>query len=820
MLILENSLFRHAIDQAYDAVLITTAALDSPEPKIVYVNPAFCKQTGYTAEELLGLTPRILQGPKTDRAVLDRLRTTIAHGGVFEGQAINYRKDGTPYRVHWNISPVLDEQEHITHYVSVQRDITDIHAANAELTRQSHLLNMAEKTAQFGGWFADLEKNRVVWSNVVAEIHGMPLGYSPSIEQSMDFFAPEYKALVKKRFLACVEQGVPYDEEWEIINQNKQRVWVRTHGEPVRDEHNRIIRVQGAFQDITSQREKEQALRKLAYITDHSPAPTTVTDLEGRIEYVNRAFEQVSGYRNEELVGKTPAYVKGGNTPDTTYQDLWETITAGKVWRGELQNRRKDGTPYWEHEVIAPLTDALGKTTHYVAIKQDITEQKLAEQELQKIAFRDQLTGLYTLTGFTRHLQQHIDQYGWNPEGAVLTIDITGLRDVNDVFGYEDGDQLLIEFSRRLKAQTGLHGVAGRIGGDEFTVCIFPEDTKPLRAYVKQLVEVLSAPFSSGDGKIKIVIRLGYTCFGNHPRPVQDLLRESEQALFQHRMEPSAPWIAYDVHLREKSQERITLTHELHQALDQEQFELHFQPKVDLATGRLIACEALIRWNHPERGLLSPGVFISIAEQSQLIGPIGDWVLRRACQYLRDWREAGLEPVRVAVNVSVVQFQRGDFAKQVQTVLEQSGVAPEELALEITESVFEKESDVLLNQMRTLRDMGVRLSLDDFGTGYSSLLYLQRYPFDEIKIDQGFVFRLLDDPFSHSIVDMVMRLAKAMKAEVIAEGIESMAVSRELQTMGCQSGQGYFYSMPLEAEDFRWLLEQRSSLPLNTCKAT
>ncbi|WP_296810349.1 EAL domain-containing protein, partial [Thiocapsa sp.] len=299
-------------------------------------------------------------------------------------------------------------------------------------------------------------------------------------------------------------------------------------------------------------------------------------------------------------------------------------------------------------------------------------------------------------------------------------------------------------------------------------------------------------------------------------RPTRDLLREAERALLRHRTEASAPWVAYNIRIHEETQQRIELRRELRRALDEDQFELHFQPKVDLATGMLVACEALLRWNHPERGRIPPGVFIPIAEQSQLITPIGDWVLRRACRHLRDWRDAGLEPVRVAVavNVSLVQFQMGDFATRVRDILGEFGVAPQELALEITESVFERESDSLLNQMRELHDMGVRLSLDDFGTGYSSLLYLQRYPFDEIKIDQAFVLHLLDDPFSRHIVETVMMLARALDAEVVAEGIESAAVGEALLAMGCRFGQGFYYSKPLEAEAFRWLLEQRGSLPL------
>lgn len=585
---------------------------------------------------------------------------------------------------------------------------------------------------------------------------------------------------------------------------------------PIDVPHTQERLIGAVITDVTEIREREQELRKLAHITEQSPGPVAVTDLKGHIEYVNPAFERISGYNREELLGKTPAHIQSGHTPDAAYRELWKTISAGKVWTGELQNRRKDGTLYWESEVISPLTDETGRITNYVATKQDITALKEAEQELSRMAFEDPLTGLYTRIGFTRQLQQRIDHHGWPVAGAVVTFNIAGLRDINDAYGHEVGDWLLAEFGRRLVEQPGEANRVGRIGGDEFTLFLLPDHDEALEPYLNRLVKSLSLPFEFDGVNIEITFRLGYTRLGEHQRPIEDLLRESERALSLHRQDASVPWVAYSNRIQKEIQNRIELARELRSALAEDQFELHFQPKVDLATGTLIACEALIRWNHPVRGLISPGDFIPIAEQSQLIGPIGDWVLRRACQHLRDWRDAGLQPVRVAVNVSVVQFQRGDFAGRVRSVLDQSGVAPEELALEVTESVFERESEVLLNQMHELRDMGVWLSLDDFGTGYSSLLYLQRYPFDEIKIDQGFTFKLLEDSFSRNIVETVLSLAKALNAETIAEGIESTAVSEALLAMGCRSGQGFFYSMPLEAEDFQWLLEQRSKLPLTT----
>jgi len=808
---LQDKLFRQAIDQAYGSVLITTADLDLPGPTIVYANAAFCEQCGYTEEELIGQTPRILQGPETDRAVLNRLRTALAQSGSFDGQTINYRKNGTSYRVRWSIRPVRDDQQRITHYISLQSDVTEIDVTRDELTRQTELLKMAEKTVRFGGWLIDLKDNHIEWSNIVAEIHGMPHGFSPTFKKAINYYIPEHRDEIRARFTACVERGIPYDEEFQIMRADGKRVWVRTLGEPIRDASERIVGVRGAFQDVTQRREREQELRKLAYITEQSPAPITVTDLSGHIEYVNRAFETVSGYSRDALIGNRPTMIQSGYTPKATYSDLWDTITAGDVWSGEIQNRRKDGTYYWEHELISPLTDDLGQMTHFVAIKQDITAIKEAQQELNRIAFEDPLTGLYSRVGFERELQAHLSQKGWETSGVVVMIDIVGQRDVNDAFGYKMGDQLLIEFGRRLTTWAPRQkGLAGRIGGDEFTLFLSIAHSEQLETTLEQLLESLAMPIELDGNAMGLSVRLGYTLLDASPRSTQDLLREAERALFKHRDAPSLPWVAYDHQFTVASQLRIQLTQDLRQALDDDQLELHFQPKVDLATGAIVACEALLRWHHPTRGLISPGTFIPIAEQSQLIIPIGKWVLRNACQHLRDWHEAGLDPVRVAVNVSLIQFQAGDLPAQVQCVLSEFGVAPEELMLELTESVFSEASDTLLHQMNALRDMGVRLSLDDFGTGYSSLLYLQQYPVDEIKIDKGFVFHLLENAFSRQLVEAVIMLAEPLDAEVLAEGIESAAVGEALLSMGCRFGQGFHYSRPLKASEFQKLLSEKT----------
>ena len=976
----EGRLLAAGVEQSELPVCITTAELDPPGPMILYVNEAFIRLTGYTRDELVGATPRICQGPATDRAVLDRFKSSLRAGDPFEGRTWNYRKDGTPYQVRWSVTPLRLEGEAIDYFFSVQRDVTahstvqeeledearrmnallhsaglgerptDLAArladlidslenqareaesardhlrsilksspvgialinrerriqqvnpaferlfgypaheviggsiyplyvdeasfervgaqayaaiateghyettvelrrsdgqivtvqmngqavsdsaeqgniwafqditeskrAEAELREQSRLLEIAGRVARLGGFRVDLAEYRVIWSSVAANIHAMPPDSSPTLDEVYAFYVSGHRERIRARVTDCVEHGVPFDEELELIDAEGRRVWVRALGEPIYDNDGTIVRIQGAVQDVTDRHEHEQRLRKLASIIDQNPAALAITDLEGRIEYVNAAFERISGYPGAELVGGTPARVKSGLTPDAVYRELWETITAGRTWRGQLQNRRKDGTPYWEDEIISPLKDERGEIINYFAIKQDITELKQAEQRLSRLAYEDVLTGLPSRNGLVAAIEAILDSPAGCAGATLVMLDLEGQRDINDVYGFAAGDRLLIAVGERLCAELGDDAVVARIGGDEFMVFLPAGDDATAARRRAAVGHAVERPFTLEDATIEVSAHYGYTVLGTRGRSVDALLREAELALLQSRAVGADRWFAYTSDLDAASQNRIQITREMRRALANDEFELHFQPKVDLETGGMVAAEALIRWQHPERGLQSPAKFIPVAEQSQLIGPIGDWTLHEACRLLGEWQADGLEIVRISVNISIVQFRLGDVASTVADAINAHGIDPSALTLEITESVFEQESDWLLAQLRAIRDLGVRLSMDDFGTGYSSLLYLQRYPFDELKIDQGFVRGMRDNDYSHRIVTAVVSIALGLGLELVAEGIETPDLAKPLLALDCRVGQGYYYSMPLTTADFRWLLEQPTALPM------
>lgn len=812
--------------------------------------------------------------------------------------------------------------------------ITDI----TELRAQARLVDIAGRVAQLGGWSVDLPNERVTWSDVCADIHGMPHGYTPGLEEAINFHAPEYRDRIAELYGACKADGIPFDDELQIINAEGNRVWVRVVGEPVRDATSRIVRVQGALQDITAQKnadlELERLSERLTNILKSITDAFFTLDRNWCFDYINLEAERLMQHQADQLksrcvwdifpdlagtpieeacrramregvtatleqyypplgkwfdiriypsseglsvyfrdvserhvmmdeinhalvmrqllINALPAHIalldKEGNILDVN--DQWRHFAEENAYQGSdlgigmnylaiCESARGDCAD--EAQVVASgLKDVLsGKREQFaleypchspdqfrwfrvmvnslgseasrpggaVVMHIDITARKLAEQELEQLAYRDVVTELPSRNGFTESLSDQLTHTGWQPAAGLVMLDIEQLRNINDTLGYVAGDQLLHQVGQRLCAEIGNGAIIGRIGGDEFAAYLPADNEQDFTRKRAMVTNVFDTPFNLNELDVEVGARFGYTRLGPDARSVESLLREAELALFHSRSDKLvSDWAVYTRDLETSIHQRIELTRELQHAINNNEFILNFQPKVDMSNNMLTGAEALLRWNHPERGLQRPDQFIPIAEQSQLMGPIGDWVLMDVCRELRAWQDSGLEVVRVSINVSLIQFLVGDFKGKVRDALDLYDVDPDKLTLEITESVFESESEELLHQLSELHDMGIRLSLDDFGTGYSSLLYLQKYPFDEIKIDQGFVSRLLDDDFSRNIVHTVMNLADALGAELVAEGIETAEIRDALLEMGCHLGQGYYFSRPLPASDFRKLL--------------
>lgn len=442
-------------------------------------------------------------------------------------------------------------------------------------------------------------------------------------------------------------------------------------------------------------------------------------------------------------------------------------------------------------------------------------ERNRAQTELRRLLNEDSLTGLLSRTGFVECLgsagrhRAESESVDW-----LLVLNLRGVNDINQVYGYAFGDQLLVAVARRLSEVARDDEFVGRIGGDLFAVRAKGADRglRTAEEAAQWMHSVLAAPFDIGRQQITLDATVGLTALDGRGGDPDEALRRSQLALHTARDSDDLSWAAYSPELRQAVETRIRITKGLRSALDKQRFELHFQPQVRLDTGGTTSAEALLRWRHPVDGLQSPAQFIPVAERSQLILPIGEWVIRSACRQLREWHDAGFTTLRIAVNLSVIQLAQPGIVDLVAQALEDAGLEPSRLTLEITESVFAHNSELILDRMHRLRERGVRLSLDDFGTGYSSLSYLHQYPFDEIKIDRSFVQQCADQVHSRSIVQMVARIGDSLASDVVAEGIETPEQARMMRDLGCGLGQGFYFARPVPGEAFFALLQSRQAL--------
>lgn len=559
-------------------------------------------------------------------------------------------------------------------------------------------------------------------------------------------------------------------------------------------------------------------------IIDSLPAEIALLDAAGRIRHVNERWRQFA--RDNGFAGADFAL-------GISYVELCEGAAgegaegAAEVARGLRQvlagERERFAVEYpchgpdeqrWFRLMANRLPAVPGLEGGALVMHIDITERVLAEQRAQSLAYRDALTGLATPAA----LRDIMDRDGAYT-GYLALLDVIEFHDINEAHGYEVGDQLLVALGRRLGNVALGDATVARYGSDAYAVYLTPGESVSPEDVAEAIQAVIRAPFRGVGFSVQLEVRMAVVALTDRPSAME-AFRRAELTLSSLRRSGTRTWRCYTPALEEANQARIRISNGLRHALEQGEFELHYQPKVDIASGELVGAEGLLRWRHPEKGLVPPAEFIPVAETSQLIVPLGEWTIFRACRDLKAWQDAGIDLVDVSVNVSVRQFALSDVAATVRAALEETGLLARSLCLEITESVFAGDIDYVRNALSELHQLGVRLALDDFGTGYSSLQYLQAYPFDEIKVDRAFVSRITAEPYSDAVVRMVQAIAGTLGATVVAEGIESRAQREALLRAGCRIGQGFYFSVPLEREDFTWLLSERGALPNRRARRT
>jgi len=815
---------------------------------------------------------------------------------------------------------------------SFRQDAAAGRASNLELQRSEERMRMAMEAAKIGFWDLDVIKDEHMWSGTCRALLGVPPNSAANYQVLMNAVHPDDWKTMRAEIDGAIQEKREYVVEFRVVWPDNSVHWRKSSGQAFYDDTGHVTRMSGITMDIDERKNAEERLRLQAAALGAAANAIVITDFHGTILWVNHAFTTMTGYSKEEVLGKNPRLLKSGEQPEAYYAKLWSTISSGKVWQGEIVNRRKDGTTYTEEMTITPIAQNVGQAnwSHFIAIKHDITERKRAEEELyralqmlqtilntipqrvfwkdrnctyvgcnrafatdaglnnpaeiigksdfelawsgtadryraddmlvmergstklnfdetqsrpdgsllwlrtnklplwdregkvigvigtyediterkvaeeqvQYLAYYDALTGLPNRTLLHDRLSKALASARRRKDKvALLFLDLDRFKDINDSLGHSVGDLFLQEVAERLKKWAREQDTVARVGGDEFVIVLTAaKDGADAAVAAERLMHAMSAGFVVQGRSLSISYSLGISVFPDHGADSETLITNADAAMYCAKENGGHNFRFFTDDMNAQAVERLTLESSLRRALDKKELFLMYQPQMNIATGKIIGLEALLRWQHPELGLVPPDRFIRIAENCGLIVPIGEWVLRTACSQARKWQDEGLPAVSVAVNVSAIQFRQEDFCEVIRRVLHETGLGPQYLELELTESLLLANADVMLSVVEELKAIGVTLAIDDFGTGYSNFNYLRRFRVSKLKIDRSFIQEVAAKPDDAAITTAIISMAKSLNLKVIAEGVENEAQMSFLRAHQCDEIQGYYFSKPLAVD--------------------
>jgi diguanylate cyclase (GGDEF)-like protein/PAS domain S-box-containing protein len=549
-------------------------------------------------------------------------------------------------------------------------------------------------------------------------------------------------------------------------------------------------------------------LEQAATVFEYSKEGIMVTDVNNKIVSVNRSFVEITGYAAEEIVGQDPKILASGLQPPEFYDSMWAVIAETGSWQGEVWDRRKNGEVYPEALTIIRVKNAEGAIINHLAIFSDISERKIAQERIQQLAHYDVLTGLPNRVLFSDRLEQAIISAQRNhTKIALLFLDIDRFKQINDTLGHGVGDRLLQNVGQRLLGCVREQDTVSRQGGDEFIVVLSDAGSAGAELVAQKILQSILQPYSIEEHDLRITASIGIAIFPDHAQDSESLIKYADVAMYQAKESGRNCYLSFHSAMNESSYERLKLENALRGALERDELRVYYQAQVNLQDGRIIGCEALVRWQHPTLGMIYPDKFIPLAEETGLIVSINHWVLEQAIKQCRAWRDAGFNALTMSVNLSALQFRQHNLLQQVKGLLDKYELPPGVLDLELTEGILMQGVERTLATLHELSAMGVILSLDDFGTGYSSLSYLKRFPIQQLKIDQSFVRDVISDASDATMVRTIILMAHSLKLDVIAEGVETQEQAKFLMQSGCERAQGYHFRRPVTAEEFGLLLQ-------------
>lgn len=689
-------------------------------------------------------------------------------------------------------------------YGRVEKVAAELAAAYEEKTRQGRALM---DSIPDPAWLLDTEGRFLAVNEAYASCLGRPM--AAIVGRTVhDLFAADEADRLREGQLDVYRQGQPVRQEVWLHLAGKQRPFEFLRS-PVYGEDGRAKGLAGVAWDMSHRYEAEARQRLITHVFDHSGEAILILDAERRVVTFNQAVTQITGYRLDELVGQPARRMAAGLHGEAEFDAIADALDRNGSWRGELLVHRREGGHCPVFCNTTAIRDERGTLINWAVFVTDISERKAAEERIDALVHVDQLTALPSRQGFARALEAWLAE---DQSFAVIVVDLDHLSRVNDAFGQEAGDLVLTTVSHRLRRRLREGDILGRLGAHQFGIVVARTGAPAnVEAVARKLLDAVARPVRIGGSDIVATACAGICLYPEDGADVGALLRHADAAMHCAREAGQEDCCFYDVSMNQQRAEGLRLESDLRWALPRRELTLHYQPQIDVAEGRLMGFEALLRWEHPELGRISPDRFIPLAEESQLILPIGGWVLWEACRQNKVWQDAGHCPVVVAVNLSAVQFHGADLVSGVARVLEETGLAPRWLELEMTESIIMDDPERVVRLLEKLKELGVGLSIDDFGTGYSSLSYLKRFPIDTIKIDRSFINDIVRDPSDAAIVRMVIGMARELEHKVIAEGVENADQLAFLNAHGCHEYQGFYGSRPLPAAEATAFIAARSA---------
>ncbi|MGN6234122.1 MAG: sensor domain-containing protein [Trinickia sp.] len=800
--------------ELFDAHPVPMWIYDRETLGFLAVNAAAVEQYGYGENEFLGMTIRDLCWPDEIarlESFLVRGNAAPRRGRVSAGVWRHRRRDGTQLSA--------DMSNHALTFMgrpamfALADDVTEQIKAEAEAQRSNQMLETVIDNIPQRIFWKDRDSRYLGCNMAFARDAG--LAYTEQVIGKTDDDMP-WSALadaLRRADAEVIATGVPkMNHEFEVMIDGAHRAGI-TSKIPLTNGNGTVIGVLGSYTDVTDRKRSDLALRLQSRALDASVNAILITAASGNghvIEYANPAFKRITGYDPAEVVGQDCRFLQRDDRDQEGLVEIREGLAANREVSAVLRNYRKDGALFWNQLFIAPVPNPDGNTTHHIGVINDVTDLIRYQEQLEYQANYDALTRLPNRNLLRERLDQAIAR---GQSLAVVFIDLDGFKNVNDSLGHSIGDRLLGVVAERLARSARPSDTVARHGGDEFVIVLTDAvDEKTLIGWMERVRATISEPVWLDGTELYVGCSMGASLFPQDGEDAETLLKKADLAMYRAKDMGRNTFQFYQPEMNTSVGARLNLERRLRRALRDGEFLLHYQPQVDIESGQIVGMEALVRWLDPEVGLVPPSAFIPVAEESGLIGPLSEWVLREACRQNKAWQDEGLPPARVSVNLSARQFQQRDIAKLVMSILEETGLEPQYLELELTESTIMRNAEEAVTMLAELHALGIGLAIDDFGTGYSSLSYLKRFPVDRLKIDRSFVSDIGASSDDETITSAIIALAHSLQLQVIAEGVETAAQLDFLKERACNEMQGYFFARPLPHDAIPNLLQQAPAL--------